>query len=576
MSLADKLESRKCALLWDESFLWGLMSYRALRAGGLGFELVSAKDVRTGALEGFDALFVPGGWASNKLKALGKEGAEAIRRFVHEGGAYIGLCGGAGLATNSGLGLISIERKALDKRVPSLAGSVRLKLGESPLWDGIDDPEFQIWWPSQFELADESIKVLARMDSASDDAFSSDMPVSGMDSRAWAEAEEAYGINLDPQKMRDDPVVVEAEYGKGTVIASLVHFDSPKNMNGVRVLGSLWERFGLERTLPWHSSSGRPSGAVYESMRELFELGKKNFLWFERPEPDGMIQWRRGVRGLEYFTLYRLARELSSCFGPAKLAPLEQMAHEFAAQGAGLLALEATAIRRGERLTFKEASDNEMKGLRESLFGKGKSHGGRFKELLDRMDGLLYECLREAMAKEPAGDGADIGRVHIYTGPGKGKTTAGVGLALRAKSRGLRVLYTQFMKETRGGETELLKKAGIEVRRFTEVLSPLFNPEVEMEKLCQLAQDSLKELEGMLDEYDLVVADEFVTMVARRLITEDAALSFISGRPEHVELVLTGRGATERLMDAADLVSEVGKVKHYADGGLRARKGIEY
>ena len=97
-----------------------------------------------------------------------------------------------------------------------------------------------------------------------------------------------------------------------------------------------------------------------------------------------------------------------------------------------------------------------------------------------------------------------------------------------------------------------------------------------MEDLCKLAEDSLKELEGMLDGYDLVVADEFVTMVARRLITEDAALSFISGRPEHLELVLTGRGATERLRQAADLVSEVGKVKHYADGGLRARKGIEY
>ncbi|KKL90796.1 hypothetical protein LCGC14_1901100, partial [marine sediment metagenome] len=551
----------KCALLWDESFLWGLMSYKALRRLGLGFELVRAEDVRKGALEDMAALFVPGGWASNKLKTLGDDGAEAVRRFVSGGGAYIGLCGGAGLATRSGLGLLEIDRKTLAERVPSLAGRVRLTLNEgddSPLWDGVREPEFSMWWPSQFVLDDSSIKTLAGFDEVTPDAFSSDLSVRGMDSVKWQEAEEAYGINLDPARMKGDPVIVEGAYGKGTVIASLVHFDSPGSLSGERVLCNLWDRFALKRVRPRGMDAASPSGKTHELLSGLFDLGVKSFLWFRRGEPGEMIQWRRGVRGLEYFTLMELGRELSALNEGQDDAGLLEGLHGFSRDAEELLALEAEAIKKGEQITFKKASGKKMYTLRERLFGGGKSHGGLYKEILDRLDALLFERLIDAHEQVEI----DKGRVHIYTGPGKGKTTAGVGLALRAKSRGLRVLYAQFMKETRGGETELLRKAAIEVRRFTEVLSPLFNPEVDMEDLCKLAEDSLEELGGMLDGYDLVVADEFNTMVARRLITEDAALGFISRRPEHVELVLTGRGATERLRQAADLVSEVGKIKH--------------
>ncbi len=566
------LSSKKCAFLWDESFYWGLMSYRALKREGLGFELVRAEDIRRGALEDMGALFVPGGWASNKLKTLGDDGAEEIREFVSGGGAYIGLCGGAGLASSSGLGLLDIDRKPLAERVPSLSGKVRLLLNDSPLWDGIEDPEFHQWWPSQFELADDTIKVLARMGTPTDDAFSSDIPVKGMLSHDWAEAEASYGINLDPARMKGDPVVVEGTCGKGTVIASLVHFDTPGCLNGMHVLGNLWERFSLERVRPSAVNAGSPSGGLFEIMRGLFEFGISNFLWFERGQPGELIQWRRGVRGLEYFTLLELARELSLCPVKEKLAALEQEAREFVGSAQELLRLEAGAIRRGERITFSEASGPDMKKLREHLFGGGKSHGGRFKELLDKMDAILYGCMKAVRARGER----ETGFVQIYTGSGKGKTTASVGLALRAKSRGLRVLYAQFMKSAEGGETALLREQGIDVRRFKEVLSPLFNPDEDIDTISRHATEALRELGAMIGQYDLVVADEFVTMVDRGLISEEAALEFMGARPEGVELVLTGRGASQALMDAADLVSEVQKVKHISDKGISARKGIEY
>src|SRR5512134_2605005 len=126
-SRSDKREDR-VAFLWDESFLWGVMASRALRTAGLPFELIRSEDIRQGCLSRYAAVFVPGGWASNKLKALGEEGAANILRFVREGGSYIGFCGGAGLATQDGIGLLPVRRRPTKERVPSFSGRIRLSL----------------------------------------------------------------------------------------------------------------------------------------------------------------------------------------------------------------------------------------------------------------------------------------------------------------------------------------------------------------------------------------------------------------------------------------------------------------
>lgn len=91
---AETVPKRPCALLWDESFLWGVMAWRALKAAGLPFDLLRSEDIRQGALSRYRMIFVPGGWASNKISALGEGGREEIRRFVATGGSYLGICGG--------------------------------------------------------------------------------------------------------------------------------------------------------------------------------------------------------------------------------------------------------------------------------------------------------------------------------------------------------------------------------------------------------------------------------------------------------------------------------------------------
>jgi cob(I)alamin adenosyltransferase len=168
------------------------------------------------------------------------------------------------------------------------------------------------------------------------------------------------------------------------------------------------------------------------------------------------------------------------------------------------------------------------------------------------------------------------GIVHVYTGDGKGKTTASVGLAVRAKSRGLRVLFVQFMKEYLGGETELLERLGCEVIRFDKVLSPYFHPDVARGVVRNEALKALDVLTPRLGEFDLTVLDEFNCLLHEKLLTEDEALDFLKQKPENLELVLTGRGAPQSLVDFADHVIEVRETKRTTGAKGKAREGIEY
>ena len=424
----------KVALLWDESFLWGVVSHKALNGAGLPFRLIRADDVRAGVLAECAALFVPGGWASNKIKALGEKGWSAIRQFVKEGGTYIGFCGGAGLATSDGLGLLDARRKPTSQRVPSYGGRIRLRLRDDPLWQGIDDPVFHAWWPSQLVVG-EGVSVLATYGEALADAFSSDLNVGdALSSGGWEELEAYYGINLDPRRMLDEPSVIRGEYGRGTVLLSLIHFDSPGDSNGATVLRSLWKLIGGDNTLhtalqmpschseppPSPLAEARPrlartAGELKETVDDLIQVGLRNFLWFE--QGPLMLQWRRGVRGLEYCTLKVLMDELAKliagtgaarCAGvmappffrteqtaasaETQLEKIKGMLLPFVDEARLLLLLERRAMER-EKLTFKETGDPRIRKMRERLFSTSKSHGGLFKEVIDLMDRLLYMLL---------------------------------------------------------------------------------------------------------------------------------------------------------------------------------------
>jgi hypothetical protein len=407
-----KTGSKKAAFLWDESFLWGLMAYKALKELGLPFDLIRAEDIKRGALDKYNMLFVPGGWASNKGKTLGEAGRKAIQDFTAGGGSYLGFCGGAGLATKAegGIGLLNVKRRPTKERVPSFSGRIELNINEHPIWLNQDSNIFHAWWPSQFDIEDKEIKVLASYGKALPDSFSSDLNVGDTEANGdWKEHEALYQINLDPERLIDEPAIIEGGYGKGKVILSLVHFDTPDDMNGAAVLKNLWTYLGgsqdsaKAQKLGSSEVNSKLTAELERAVTELIIFGERNFLWFWRNPM--LLQWRRGVRGLEYNTLYILVREIQrhiTQYGAQgadnDLNKIRGMLVPFIEKAKKLLLLERQAMQKGH-ITYEKCDDDRIKEIRLEIFSDSKSHGGMFKELIDKVDNLLFLLLKQEERK---------------------------------------------------------------------------------------------------------------------------------------------------------------------------------
>lgn len=169
------------------------------------------------------------------------------------------------------------------------------------------------------------------------------------------------------------------------------------------------------------------------------------------------------------------------------------------------------------------------------------------------------------------------GCIQVYTGNGKGKTTAAVGLALRAAGHGLRSYIGQFIKGQSYGEVEALRNhLLITIEQYGDTRC------IRREDVS--AEDSARARRGLEQaghamksgRYEIVVLDEINVAVWFGLVSIEEVLTFLDQRPEHVELILTGRRAAAEVLERADLVTEMKEVKHYYQRGLRAREGIEY
>ena len=176
----------------------------------------------------------------------------------------------------------------------------------------------------------------------------------------------------------------------------------------------------------------------------------------------------------------------------------------------------------------------------------------------------------------------EAGQVIINTGGGKGKTTAALGLAIRSAGHGQKVLILQFIKDAwKTGESKMMERLG---------------PEIEMEQLgkgfikvedgkLQITEEDRKNAEESLrytiekissGKYDLIILDEINNLIAYGLVDLQEIINIIRQRPKGLNLVLTGRGAPDELIDIADTVSEIREIKHAYSKGIKAKKGIEY
>ena len=168
------------------------------------------------------------------------------------------------------------------------------------------------------------------------------------------------------------------------------------------------------------------------------------------------------------------------------------------------------------------------------------------------------------------------GYVQVYTGNGKGKTTASLGLSLRAAGAGLKVFIAQFLKQGDYSEIRALERFS-DLNRIEQYGLGRFIKGKPTEEEIQAAQKGLQEVkEAMLSgEYDVIIVEEGNVAASCGLFEVQKLLELISQKPDDLELVITGRGASPEVIEQADLVTEMKEIKHYYQEGVAARVGIE-
>ena len=173
---------------------------------------------------------------------------------------------------------------------------------------------------------------------------------------------------------------------------------------------------------------------------------------------------------------------------------------------------------------------------------------------------------------------AQKGLILLYTGNGKGKTTAAMGLAFRAMGCGMKTYIGQFMKGQKYSELNAARMVPdyISIEQygkdtFVHVKNP---PDSENAAMAKAGYDKIKEA-LFSGNYDIIIADEIITLHFFNLISIEELLELVEKKPDGIELVLTGRYAPKEIIEAADLVSEMKEVKHYYRANVLAREGIE-
>lgn len=192
----------------------------------------------------------------------------------------------------------------------------------------------------------------------------------------------------------------------------------------------------------------------------------------------------------------------------------------------------------------------------------------------------LYISTEKLIINSKKSEIMEIGLVHIYTGEGKGKTTSSVGMGVRAISHGLKVCYSYFSKNPAlYGITEVntLEKLGATIIGQDNE-HPSFNRSVTHTRHSEIAKEGFENLKKLISQeyFDMLIMDEVLISVGQRFIDESDLVSFIKNKPKNLELVMTGRDASDELIDLADYVSYIGMVKHPYEKGIAGREGIEY
>ncbi|MGN0466531.1 MAG: cobyric acid synthase [Lachnospiraceae bacterium] len=193
-------------------------------------------------------------------------------------------------------------------------------------------------------------------------------------------------------------------------------------------------------------------------------------------------------------------------------------------------------------------------------------------ELLEKQ-----ECLQKEKQESAEKSTEKKGYVHLYCGDGKGKTTCSMGLLIRAAGSGKKVLLHQFMKDNSSSERNIISGIpNITILPGEEKVCFTFSMTEEEKSIQKLKNDKMIEkISNMMKDYDMIVLDEVLYAITKGVLSEKIVLELLDNRPENVEVVLTGRNPSEAMIERADYMSEIKKIKHPFDEGVKSRVGIE-
>lgn len=409
-------------ILWDASDLWGPLAVRGLSGLGAPFSLVRAADIAEGVLqkEKPSLLFVPGGFSRHKFSALGKAGQAAVRSFINEGGAYMGFCGGAGLALSgeAALSLCPWKRAGYENRIQHyMSGHLYAKANRATaLCPEHPRPLFPVWWPGRFEPQDgDTVTVLAEYDTPGPDFWLADLPVSSLPPSIFPDWEKKYGFSPSPSFLQGEPCVIAGEYGKGRYILAYTHLETPESPAANAYLAKLLNELtaeGAANTLvpAWALQNATPSWedkgltALWAAIQAVFEAGDAANVFFSRS--PWLSGWRMGLPGAVCNTVRAqifsiVANEPGKdalAFWREKKETLLPAFSAFAERAQSYLLAERLAMTLAKELPETLAPE-KLAAERAAVFGASgmAAHaGGLLGVILPVLDELAYLQLRKA------------------------------------------------------------------------------------------------------------------------------------------------------------------------------------
>jgi hypothetical protein len=410
------------ALLWDHSHIWGLLMHRALTGMGLPFVLLRGRDAAQ-VLCG-DApprlLVVPGGFARRKLEALGPGGADAVRRFVAAGGAYLGICGGAGLALSDpdGLSLCPWRRAGFRNRLKHfISGHVGVAADRtSPLCPDwlAERPLVPVWWPARFAppLTGIDDGVLAAYDGPGPDFMLADLDVARLSADTLSAWRDRYGVGIGTDFPGEGPCMLAGRFGRGAVVLSHAHLETPDSPQANAWLGHILA------VLTGGAPPERPAAAVAAwdparaggrfgepgldqacaLLEAVIELGVEHHLLFRRS--PWLLGWRPGAPGFAVSNLRAMLHQAASTPPtPGAVACWREHEARFASgmrrfhDGATQYFLSERLAATLARFDHTAVPEAVLARERQELFGPPPGVGGACGRLLAVLDELVRRQL---------------------------------------------------------------------------------------------------------------------------------------------------------------------------------------